>query len=190
MSSTATGEYPVATLSGRTTRPARNAVQARDVNAKQLLSEPRDAPALSVDFRLVDGERVSRTIKVEGKEPVWLRPVMAEVQRITRLGPGWDSYGARPLRKTALLRFLESLLPELPAAGPTPAVVPTRDGGIQLEWHRGDVDFEIEVPADENEAMSYALFDRSGGADDFREGSPARHSVFIRQVITRLMGPG
>jgi len=68
-----------------------------------------------------------------------------KIAAISRLQPGWDSYGAPAISAKAvevadsLVRFLHEIGAE------EPAVVPTSGGGIQLEWHQGDFDVEINV---------------------------------------------
>ena len=61
----------------------------------------------------------------------------------------WDSYGARPIY-TSVIRRAEWLLGLLEAAGePPPDVVPTSDGGIQLEWHTATRDEEWVIMVEE-----------------------------------------
>lgn len=61
------------------------------------------------------------------------------------LKPDWDSYGAPAISssaRNAALRLLEELV--LPST-PTPAVIPTSDGSVQLEWHTKGIDLEVRV---------------------------------------------
>lgn len=60
---------------------------------------------------------------------------------LARLLDGWDSYGAPAIDARAIAavrRFLRYRW----------AIVPSNDGGIQLEWHGGDVDIELEFGPD------------------------------------------
>ena len=53
----------------------------------------------------------------------------------------WDGYRAHPLTDEsveAVRRFLRYSV----------AIVPTVNGGIQLEWHAGDVNMELEYDSD------------------------------------------
>lgn len=66
------------------------------------------------------------------------------LQGIRELGQDWDSYGAAPIRKEAcdvaerlLALFDWSLTP-----------IPTVIGGVQLEAHGGELDFELEILPD------------------------------------------
>ncbi len=38
---------------------------------------------------------------------------------------------------------------------PTPAVVPTSRGGVQLEWHTREIDVEVEIPSPDHITVSY-----------------------------------
>lgn len=74
----------------------------------------------------------------------WLRDVAPRMDQLSALAPGWDSHRARPLDRQVLRdvwMVLERLAEMVPIA---PAVVPTVSGGVALEWHRGDIDLEIE----------------------------------------------
>ena len=69
---------------------------------------------------------------------------------LLKLPAGWNSYRAKTIDveqvglATRVLHFL--MRPDFPA----PSVVPTVRGGVQLEWHRDGIDFEIETLTPEN----------------------------------------
>ncbi|MEW6074322.1 MAG: hypothetical protein AB1726_17230 [Planctomycetota bacterium] len=68
--------------------------------------------------------------------------VRQRLESLLRLAPGWDSYGAPPISWRAVesaVRLLVSL-----RSHPPPSVVPTAEAGVQLEWHQGDIDIELE----------------------------------------------
>ena len=81
--------------------------------------------------------------KAQPKKPSWLSEAKAKVQKLGKLQPNWNSYGALVPTPEAikgailLLHFVDEL--ELPM----PQIVPTAVGGIQLEWH-DDFEFEVE----------------------------------------------
>ncbi len=56
-----------------------------------------------------------------------------QVAHLATLQQGWDSYGAGPLSPAAL------------AVADAFWVVPTADGGVQLEMHAGGMEIEISV---------------------------------------------
>jgi len=64
-----------------------------------------------------------------------------DLDRIACLQADWDSYGAAAIDARAVAAVRRFL-------GYRWAIVPLNDGGIQLEWHAGDVDLELEFGAD------------------------------------------
>ena len=105
-----------------------------------------DAEPLNFELRFSNGERLTVELFGRGHEPTSFWRVMDDLQRLARLAPSWDSYGASPLSPSSVRRSF-SLLPDLLQDDvPSPAVIPTRDGGLQFEWHRHGVDLEIKVP--------------------------------------------
>jgi hypothetical protein len=80
-----------------------------------------------------------------GTEPSWLRPTVAAMNRLLDLPPNWDSYGARPIVPGALVAALQLLQQTMQPDTPPPSVVPMPSGGVQLEWHRRGIEFEIEL---------------------------------------------
>lgn len=69
-------------------------------------------------------------------------PYVRKLWSLLRLEPGWDSYGACPISPRAVETALAFLAQT--ASVPRPSIVPTVRGGIQLEWHDGRIDVEIE----------------------------------------------
>lgn len=66
--------------------------------------------------------------------------------------PNWDTYGAKPLSNEAVSKA-RSVLGQLPNnAEATASPVPTVTGGIQIEWHVGGKDYEVEIDGDSDVA--------------------------------------
>ena len=78
-------------------------------------------------------------------EPDWLLPTFNTFQKLCDLEPNWDSYGALKIDTKSLEAALIFLIDFLPINAPTPAIVPTPSGNIQIEWHERKIDFEIEI---------------------------------------------
>lgn len=87
-------------------------------------------------------------------EPDWIRPAEHAIQRLMELPAGWDSYGARPIEANAVDAILQVLGRTMERYSPAPAVVPTASGGLQLEWHAGGIDLEVEATPDGRVFMS------------------------------------
>ena len=64
----------------------------------------------------------------------------AKFDRLKALLPNWDTYGAPSIAP--------SILAEARAWLDSVHVIPCSDGGVQLEWHRNDVDVEVTFRAD------------------------------------------
>lgn len=82
--------------------------------------------------------------------PPWFGDVVERLGQYLSYGENWNGYGERAITGHAVLRTV-SLLTKVAMDGPEPAVVPMSDGGIQIEWHYGGTEIEIEVPPDDRE---------------------------------------
>ncbi len=175
----ATGEFSIAALS----RVGIQATHSDTAISSSLSRSPTDQPR-QLDFSLsfANGETVSGTLVGSGNEPTSLWTVLDSLQRLADLPPGWDSYGAKPLAATAVRRLLNLAPVLLPPDGPEPTVVTTRSGGIQLEWHKGGVDLEVEVPPSDPISFLYA----DAAADEELEGTGALDQSLIERAFSRL----
>ncbi len=76
---------------------------------------------------------------------LWQYSIRRNIAELLDLSDNWDSYGAvaiRPEYAASALGLLQSIMDSETIA---PSVVPTNLGGIQIEWHAGGIDLEIEV---------------------------------------------
>ena len=118
---------------------------------------PVDAPptlVLSNTYELRVPERANQSastpwakrpirIQVESPAAPWLREAIAEIQELTSLRADWDTYAASPIQATSATEAVLFLVDNAHADIAMPAVVPLRNGGVQLEWHRGGLDLEV-----------------------------------------------
>jgi hypothetical protein len=77
----------------------------------------------------------------------WEQDVTNKIVNLTKFPDNWDGYNSPPLRDdvgTFALTVLKQLM--LPQT-PTPQVVPSAGGGVQLEWHEKEVDLEVNFSA-------------------------------------------
>jgi hypothetical protein len=99
------------------------------------------------------------------------------------LRAGWDSYGAAALSPIAVQRVVNSFIEILVRDDvPIAAVVPTRVGGIQLEWHRRGMDVEIAVPP--TGEIEYLVVDPGAGID-IESPTPVAEDVIL-SVLGRI----
>lgn len=82
---------------------------------------------------------------VSGIWPAWFLKSAGAVVDLLNLPAGWNSYGAKPIAPKNAIATIRLLAGILSADTPPPLVVPRVRGGIQLEWHSGDVDIEVYV---------------------------------------------
>lgn len=75
----------------------------------------------------------------------WFTSVRIELVELLQLAPNWDSFGAPSIAERAATLALDLLYEASPPGTPPPSVVPASHGGVQLEWHRGQMDIEVEV---------------------------------------------
>lgn len=77
-----------------------------------------------------------------------LRKLTNTLSEFVNLPLGWDGYDGVPTSEAAALKALHILLSIMSDESIPPALVPTSQGGIQLEWHSSGYDVEIEVRRD------------------------------------------
>lgn len=123
--------------------------------ARRLLTEP-----IRAELQLQGG-----TLVVESRqpEPAWLYPALSQLQYLTALGPNWDSYGGTPPTYNVLVGAFTILVHVSGSESPAPSIVPTSDGGVQLEW-QGEVG-ELELRVGPGGRITGYRVDRVGGAE-------------------------
>jgi hypothetical protein len=113
----------------------------------------------------------------------WVPDVAAHMERLLRLQPDWDSYGALPPKRANAQQALDLVVRVAPAGTPAPAVVPTPSQGFQLEWDGAGV--VVELVVDDRGAR---VFVEEG--DNEVEG-PLDPTLLrrTRQALARLIAP-
>lgn len=95
--------------------------------APELPEPPADASLESADLRV----------------GAWVSEATERFDYLLSLSSGWDGHQAVPIKNEHALaagKFLSTVMaPEMAA----PAIVPTADGGVHVEWHQGGVDVEM-----------------------------------------------
>lgn len=114
-------------------------------------------------------------------KPAWLDPTVERLAHLLGLAADWDSCGAQAVDPEKADLALNTLLAVMNAESPPPAIVPTSNGGIQLEWHRSGIDLEIE-PVSFNRIEFYT---RTPDGDE-REGAWAYDLTDLRNLIRQL----
>lgn len=98
----------------------------------------------------------------------WASQALARLDRLANLGPAWDGMAAKGIAPgvvDAVREFVTSDL--IDHTEIKPELVPTLEGGIQLEWHTSNVDLIIECEPSGQTSYYY----RDVEADQESEGS-------------------
>ncbi len=160
--------------------------------ASGLTMRPLPRPALStVDaaerfFVSTRGQLIRRlTIQVPGTEP-WSRPwfveyVEAELNELLGLGEGWDGRRAGPITDAAVQGTIDVLAALMNETSAPPQLFPLPDGGLQVEWHVGGNDIEVEIDAG---GEAHVLAETADGAT-VAEGVVHRGEIDARLVAAR-----
>jgi hypothetical protein len=125
-----------------------------------------------------DGFNLTRELRRgEGSEAY--QQVSTRVEKLLALNEGWDTYEAKvPNRRASFfaLHFLRDAIGVLLDHGisvPTPFLVPTASGGVQLEWRIGPRELELEIP--EKGRFEFLAVDGSSEV----EGAASRWTAFM-----------
>lgn len=99
----------------------------------------------------------------------WILKARSDIQGLANLKPGWDGYKAPPISPEVIdyaLRIIDgSEYLDLPNA----SIVPSGIGGIQIEWHIAEINFEIHISSAEEMTFSYDDGLETVEDDDSRE---------------------
>ncbi len=102
-------------------------------------------------FSRPQDEPTALTTKAHGrrssKPPRWMKRVVDRLEHLVNLPVGWNGYGAPSIAPDAAAAALNVVVALDRGDDLLPSIVPTQDGGVQLEWHRGDIDLELEIDA-------------------------------------------
>lgn len=177
--SNATGEFEIASLSKRSIRLSRSDTST-STSARKLLTE--EVKPLEFTLRFADGASLAVSVQGSGWEPSsWWRTFDA-IKRLTSLPTDWDSYGGESLDVRAVRRSLGLFPVFVRPDVPDPTVVPTRNGGLQFEWHRAGIDLEIKVSP--TGPITYFVADANAGTELEWEGAADREEIQL--ALTRL----
>lgn len=90
--------------------------------------------------------------------PRWLVPTIERSGRLLSLPSNWDLQGASPIDPKSIQVGVEALYDFMSEGGSLPQWTPTRDGGVQLDWHENGIDLEIQFGTT---TEPYAVFEDS-----------------------------
>lgn len=112
--------------------------------------------------------------------------VIAAIDELANLKPGWDSYDAAPIEEAArgrAIAFITTLLTHLDCDVPAPTVGPSPDGGVVLRWLTSDFDIMVTFFAQGGE---YSVVRRD--SDELIDtGNIGRPESLVRDVISQYV---
>ncbi len=100
------------------------------------------------------------------------------------LPAGWNSYSAKPIARQNAARAIQLLIEFVQPGTPSPAVIPTVRGGIQLEWHTKGTNLEIYIESPDN----VSFFAERIGRDEMCEAPLAGHEHELKSWLERISG--
>ncbi len=123
------------------------------------------------------------TVSVPHSSVERMEAAIARIRSLASLESNWDSYGAAPLQRGAVLHAIRLVAAILQNEDvPLPAIVPTSHGGLQLEWHRGRATLEMEVLPDRTVEVFFLM--PSGRT---WEGTLANDQWRLETFLTQLL---
>jgi len=108
------------------------------------------------------------------------RHVVARLNQLIALQPGWDGSNAQPITEDAVMAALEVLNDIALERAPLPDISPGIDGGLLFEWRRDGFELEVWVDAAGAVTVTYEHGDSSW------EGSWSDCGLGARQVLDHL----
>ncbi len=95
-----------------------------------------------------DSHCTLRAQVVSRDHPKWLAVIVQRLDEMGRLSSGWAGPGTVPPLFDVVLECLKKMQVFMPFEAVPPAILPTPQGGIQLEWHCAHWDLEVEFGPD------------------------------------------
>jgi len=130
------------------------------------------------------GSGFSVEIQASNQTPRCFLKSVEEIVNLLALSPGWNSYSAKPIGQQSVVAAIKLLAEFLELESPSPVVVPTVQGGIQLEWHTKGINLEVYVDSP-GKISFFAEEIRSGESS---EKILAGHEPELRSWIQRISG--
>jgi hypothetical protein len=118
--------------------------------------------------------------------PSWAKHAQFELQALVDLPDRWDGRRAQQVAPRAVEAVIEVLADVMADVTVLPQYFPLPDGGIQVEWHAGEHDVEIEF---DSEGSAHLLMNERGHDDvevDVPAGEFGRLVEQLRPGLHRL----
>lgn len=114
----------------------------------------------------------------------WVVEAARKLECLALLPIGWDSYGGKPLKPSARESTLKAITWLQHEELPIPAVVLGSKGTVQLEWHSGNK--ELDVDLGEGGDIGFVKCDEIGDISEGRtEQGPEELRSLTRWLVNR-----
>lgn len=112
----------------------------------------------------------------------WMKELTSRFDEIVGLSKGWDGYVGLPV-SFSTAQFAAQMIERLCVPGvPAPSIVPGSDGSLQVEWHVGGFDIELDVTAP-LEVEAYRMNRQTGEEDELEvESDFAQIAQWISEI--------
>lgn len=116
----------------------------------------------------------------------WVSRALRALDELGDLETDWDGEGAPAIADETVRAALLFLAGSMRTSTSSPSVVPTLSGGVQLEWHQGGLDVEVEF--DPTGTQRLGIRERTDPQAAW-SGDPRSHFDRFLAVLERLDSP-
>jgi hypothetical protein len=124
-------------------------------------------------------------LRVPAAGPAWLKPTITRAANLLALPTNWDKFGAPRIEPTAIQNAIDTLSLFMADRSSLPQWTPTRNGGVQLDWHERGIDLEIAFERDRPDG--YAVFSDLENPDDDWDGSVNQQLQRMRVLFSERL---
>jgi len=117
------------------------------------------------------------------RQAPWVGGLNTRLAELMHLPVGWDGSGARSISQRVIVATAAFLgQPGMASVATSPDIVPTTEGGLQIEWHTESIDLVLEILP--GAAASALVIDREQGIET--EGSIVSCQLELASALRRL----
>lgn len=121
------------------------------------------------------------------QRPTWLDDAAQRLEALVDLPENWNSYGARQVSISTALDAMDLLARLYDLGLPSPGIIPTATGGVQLEWDVSGLELELVLgPGGE----MFAMFDDPAREETWELELPPRDLGRIGGALRRIASTG
>ena len=114
----------------------------------------------------------------------WFRHLKTRLQEFLILESNWNGYGESPIHEGAVKRTIAVLDTVVSEMALQPDIVPTSEGGVQIEWASGG--FEIEVEILPTGPAQVFIVEPSGREHECQASSHSEIWRILQEIIERI----